>query len=133
MNKNKELKPQKKSQNRCGDCKDGENKESMESKSMENLMIISTRMSCGCGGEVTHGIYRCKSCDKYYLTEYQDHWEGSDYFIDLIDKKNAEENIKELKKCKNLGDDRCNCDIHTKSESMRQNVNGKTKYSKPNK
>ncbi len=102
---------------RCQSCLDCElgRRPGDESKSLEDLASIVKEIAC-CGGEVTHVIFRCRKCGKYYASSYYDHtgFEEEQFFIKEISKKDAEKAMKELKKCKNPDDEDCKCDVHKK-------------------
>lgn len=114
----------------CKYCKYGE--ERIPSETKEILASIETLMSCGCGGTVSHSIFRCTHCDNYYLSSYYEHKTyGSDvdYSIMMIDEKDAKKMIAQIKKCKDPENARCGCGIHKKSEFLEKRIKGKTKFS----
>ena len=113
----------------CQYCKNSEEGIlKIDSKSREDLVRIETMMMCGCGGYVTHNIFKCKKCNKYYLSTFEDHWPPStaDLYIYLISKKDAEKLAKEIKKCKNLNNEDCGCPVHRKHERIQ--IKGEKKY-----
>lgn len=117
----------------CEACKNAE-KGLLEinSKQRMDLVRIETMMSCGCGGNVTHTIFLCKKCNKYYLIRYEAHWPPSseDIYIYEINKSKAIKAVLELKKCKNLESDSCQCTIHKNSEQLHAELEGEKKYFK---
>lgn len=85
-----------------------------ESKSFEVLGTIVKEISC-CGGDVTHTIFRCTRCGKYYLSSYYDHtgFEAEQFSIVMIDKADAEQLADEIRKCKEPENPDCGCAVHT--------------------
>ncbi|MBI5051437.1 hypothetical protein HZC08_01630 [Candidatus Micrarchaeota archaeon] len=111
----------------CPACKNGsEGFDSMDNEFVKNLGNIETRMSCGCGGAVTHSILSCAPCKSYYLDTYEEHLPPHDEYISLhkMEKPDAESLVKKWKKC--LNDKNCDCEIHKDSEKLNA---GKQVYS----
>ncbi len=111
----------------CNSCRYAVEAKSLPKKN-ETLAKIETLMMCGCGGYVTHIISRCKRCDKHYLYTGEHHWppHDEDFYLQLIDKEDALKMVEEIKKCPDLGNPDCGCEIHRESERMHLRVKGET-------
>ncbi len=100
---------------RCAKCLGCElgRKPGDESGSIEDLSSIVKEIPC-CAGIVTHSIFRCKECGKYFSSSYYDHtgFESEQYSIQEISKEEAESATLEIKKCKNPEDKKCSCIVH---------------------
>lgn len=100
-------------------------------KSLEYMALIIRSISC-CGGDVTHRVFRCKSCGQHYVSTYFDHsdFDHGQFSIWALSADQAAAIACELKKCPNPEFRICKCDIHAKylkDEALP--VQGKPRYS----
>jgi len=114
----------------CLDCEAGLGPGDAK-KSLEYFALIIKSISC-CGGDVTHRVFRCKTCGQHYVSTYFDHsdFDHGQFSILAISAEDAEKIAAELKKCPNPEFRMCKCDVHMgylKDEKVP--VQGKLRYS----
>lgn len=119
---------------KCGYCRDCEEGTGpiRDSGSIEVLAAMKVETSCGCGKSVSHSVFRCTRCGKYYVSSYYEHRfpHSDDILVKMIDKAEAEKIIAQVKKCPRPEDPECGCAIHKKSEHLGSEAKGEQKYSK---
>ncbi|MBU0527158.1 hypothetical protein KKE92_01640 [Candidatus Micrarchaeota archaeon] len=112
---------------KCSRCLEG----LFEGDVLEKLATIIKGMSC-CGGDVSHNIFRCPDCGKYYLTTFFDHsdFDHGQFYVYGISEKDAKMVVVEIGKCPANGNRHCDCQVHMvflKDEKVP--VDGKLKHS----
>jgi hypothetical protein len=114
----------------CFDCESGI-VPGDDSKSLENMAFIIKPISC-CAGDVSHRVFRCRSCGKHYLSTYFDHSDSGhgQFSILMISKEDAERIADTLKRCPDPESRLCKCEVHTGYlKDERVPVKGELKYS----
>ncbi len=114
----------------CLDCELGVGP-GQESESFESLARIVKEMYC-CAGELSQTLLRCNRCKKYFLSSYYDHtgFHAEQHEIDRISRKDAAKAVKEIEKCEDPENARCNCPVHKKyMKNGELPIRGERKYS----
>jgi hypothetical protein len=110
----------------CDSCFKGERGVSPWAEDVELCGSIETMMQCGCGGYVFHGVYRCKTCGRFFLTAHEDHWPPSsaDFFIFEIPGEEARTILGIIESCPDVENRNCSCPAHRESESFHRGTAG---------
>lgn len=115
---------------KCLDCETGF-APGEAAKCFGELALIIKSISC-CAGDVTHRVFKCTACGKYYLSTYFDHSDSGHGQLSIcqIGGEDAARIAAELKRCPSPQWKGCKCPIHMEYlKDERVPVEGALKYS----
>ena len=97
----------------CGSCLDCRQGLGAGKESLETLATILKGISC-CAGDVSHNVYRCRACGRYYLSTFFDHSDSGhgQFYVYAISENDARAIVDKIRGCPSSLDRRCGCDVH---------------------